>query len=97
MNIVYKICKPGEINVKDLEQFLIETDNHTIPPLSTLVNIKEYACKLAERATLFVAFDNFRMIGLSAVYVNKAPLFSFGTYLCVKKNIKMTWLVLNLL
>lgn len=85
MEVEYITYKPREIDVNLLEVFLREADKYAIPYLSTLVNIREYAEKLAERATLFVAQDNSRIVGLSAVYVNKAPDFSYGTYLCALK------------
>ena len=85
MEVDYKIYKPGEIEVKKLVNFLKEADNYIIPSLSTLVNIEEYAIKLKNYATLFAALDNSQIVGLSAVYVNKAPDFSFCTYLCSLK------------
>ena len=85
MEVIYKLFQPGEIDVNKLELFLTEADNYAIPPLSVLVNIREYALKLAEKATIFSALDNDRIVGISAVYVNKAPLFSYATYLCALK------------
>ena len=85
MEVYYKIFKPGEMEVNRLVDFLTEADNYAIPSLSTLVNIGDYAVKLAENATLFTALVDSRIVGLSAVYVNKAPLFSFCTYLCALK------------
>ena len=80
MGVNYKLFLPGEIDVKKLEIFLTEADNYAIPPLSVLVNIKDYAVKLAEKATIFAAIDKSRIVGVSAVYVNKAPMFSYATY-----------------
>lgn len=85
MEVDYKIYKPGEIEVNRLVEFLTEADNYARPSLSTLVNIEEYAIKLAKNATLFAALDSLQIVGLSAVYVNKAPDFSFCTYLCALK------------
>lgn len=85
MGVNYKLFLPGEIDVKKLEIFLTEADNYAIPPLSVLVNIKDYAVKLAEKATIFAAIDKSRIVGVSAVYVNKAPMFSYATYLCALK------------
>lgn len=85
MDVKFLLYKPGEIDVESLESFLKETDDYVIPSLSTLVNISDYAKKLAEKATMFVALDGFKIVGISATYVNKAPSFSYGTYLCVLK------------
>ena len=42
--------------------------------------------KICEHAVVFELFLDDALIGIGATYFNKAPSFSFGTYVCVKRE-----------
>lgn len=50
-------------------------DDQFTPPLSSRVNLKEYAAKLALNAERFEIFDGSRLVALVAMYINSEPAF----------------------
>lgn len=80
------IYQPGEYSENKLFQFLRETDDYFVPAMSVRVNLKEWAAKMCKYAVIFEYVLNGEIIGLGATYFNKAPSYSFGTYVCVKKE-----------
>ena len=57
-----------------------------MPQLSTRVNLKEYAQKIIEKATLFEAWHNDTLIGLIAIYTNPQDHTAFITNVSVVKE-----------
>jgi len=86
MKIEYSIYQPGTLDYHQFWEYLKEVDNLLIPPLSSRVNLAEYAEKVCNRAILFVAKNEQEWVGVEAVYFNKYPDFSFTTHLSVKKE-----------
>lgn len=85
-NIEYYIYEPNTVDYQEFLLFLRETDDLIIPPISSRVNLEEYAQKVAKNATMFVAKKGEEWIGVEAVYFKPYPDFSFSTYLCVKQE-----------
>lgn len=85
-NIEYYIYEPGTIDYKNFLSFLQETDDLIIPPISSRVDLEEYAQKVTKNATMFVAKKGEEWIGVEAVYFKPYPELSFSTYLCVKRE-----------
>lgn len=81
-----KIYKPNEYNQNKLHKFLEETDDYFIPALSVRVDLNDWAKKLCEYATIFEVEIDQVLIGIGALYFNKAPEYSYGTFVCVKKE-----------
>ena len=84
--IEYYIFQPGTIDSQEFHNYLKEVDNLLIPPLSSRVNLAEYAKKVTSKAVMFVAKDGADWVGVEAVYFNEYPEFSFTTHLSVKKE-----------
>ncbi|MEJ6518163.1 GNAT family N-acetyltransferase [Shewanella bicestrii] len=59
-----------EINPSLIKELLEKVDNEFQPRLSSKVNLTEYACKLNDKAVLFVELDKEILIGLCAVYMS---------------------------
>jgi ribosomal protein S18 acetylase RimI-like enzyme len=55
---------------REIAAHLAECDADFVPPLSSRLNVDEYAWKLARRATRFEAWDGDRLVGLVAAYCN---------------------------
>ena len=84
MNTKVIIKLPKEENLDDLCKFLQRVDELFNPTLSSQHNLRFFAEKLQNNATLFeIKSDNGDIIALNAVYVNKAPDKSFATILAV--------------
>jgi len=69
---------PGEVEIvinrataADIESHLLNCDTRFNPPLSSRVNINDYAVKLAEKAVTFGAYIGGDLVALVAVYINK--------------------------
>ena len=82
-NIDYFVFQPGTVDSNDFLHFLKETDDLTMPCLSSRVNIKEYAKKVVDNAVMFIAKKGDDWIGVEAVYFNEYPNFSYNTILRV--------------
>lgn len=54
----------------EIAEHLLRCDANFVPPLSGRVDIKEYAQKIASKATRFEAWSNGMMVGLVAAYCN---------------------------
>lgn len=91
--IEYFKFEPEEADVQELYDFLKEVDGYFQPPISTKIDLKSYAEKMANHATNFVARDNGQTIGFSSTYIHKAPELSFGTFVCVKKEYQKDGLI----
>lgn len=84
--IEYAIYQPGSLDYHQFCDYLKEVDNLLIPPLSSRVDLAEYAERVCNRAILFVAKDGEEWVGVEAVYFNEYPEYSFTTHLSVKKE-----------
>lgn len=84
INIEYNTHEPGTMDEKELLTFLEETEKMVVPPLGSLVNLEEYAHKLAEKAVIFAARDEGVLVGISALYFNKAPEYSYSSFTMVR-------------
>ena len=84
--IEYFVYQPGTIDRQVFYDYLKEVDDLLIPPLSSRVDLAEYAEKVTSKAVMFVAKDGFDWVGVEAVYFNEYPEFSFTTHLSVKKE-----------
>ncbi len=80
------IYQPHEYDDEKMYLFLKETDDYFIPALSARVNLKEWAKKISSNAVVFELVVDNSIIGIGATYYNDAPAFSFGTFVCVKKE-----------
>lgn len=59
---------PGFKDIKGLEEFLYKVDKLFPVPLSQKQNLHDFAVKLAEKATLFVEYENDKIIAAVAGY-----------------------------
>lgn len=84
--IEYNVNEPNTLDVNEVFSFLKETDELIVPALSTLVNLYEYANKITSKAVVFTARDDGQLIGLSAIYFNRKPDYSYSTYTMVKRE-----------
>lgn len=91
--IVYSVNEPNTLSAEELYAFLKETDGLLRPSLSSRVDLWEYAMKITEKAVIFTARDEGRLIGLTAIYFNKAPEYSYSTYNMVKREYQLTEMV----
>lgn len=91
--ISYQINEPETLDYQEVLAFLKETDQLVVPSLSTLVNLEEYSHKITSKAVIFTARDNEKIIGLSAIYFNKAPGFSYSTMMMVKREYQLQEMV----
>ena len=67
INIKYSIDKA---TVEDLSSFFKESDELFDPPLRTFVDIEAYALKIRTLARTFEAWNNDKLIGYVAAYLN---------------------------
>lgn len=79
----FELYKPSEGNQEAIERFIINSDGWFLPKLSLQTNVSEYASKLYNFGTKYICFDSDEIIGCCIAYINKAPYFSFGSYLIV--------------
>ncbi|MBR1514725.1 MAG: hypothetical protein IJ622_10605 [Bacteroidales bacterium] len=91
--IEYAINEPNTLEVKEILSFLRETDGLVIPVMSTLVDLDEYAKKITSKAVIFTARDKGQLIGLTAIYFNRAPEYSYSTYTMVKREYQLVEMV----
>ena len=91
--IDYAVNEPNTMSVDEVLAFLEETDDLVIPTLSTLVDLEEYAEKITTKAVIFTARDFGRIIGLTAIYFNKAPGYSYSTFTMVKREYQLVEMV----
>lgn len=84
--IEYYVYQPGTVEREEFLNYLKEVDDLLIPPLSSRVNLAEYADKVTSKAVMFVAKDGSEWVGVEAVYFNEFPDYSFTTHLSVKKE-----------
>lgn len=91
--IDYAVNEPNTLDANEVLAFLKETDELVTPALSTLVDLEEYAKKITSKAVIFTARDEGRLIGLTAIYFNKAPGYSYSTYNMVKREYQLTEMV----
>lgn len=91
--IEYLVNEPNTLDVKEVLRFLKETDSLVKPSLSTLVDLEEYSKKIVSKAVIFTARDNGELIGLTAIYFNKAPEYSYSTYTVVKREYQIVEMV----
>lgn len=91
--IDYAINEPNTLEVKEIFSFLEETDKLIVPALSELVDLYEYAQKITSKAVIFTARDTGCLIGLTAIYFNKAPAYSYSTYTMVKRKYQLVEMV----
>lgn len=83
MKFEYNMKLPGIEEVEKIHEFLIATDDLSIPPLSHRLDLLDFAMKLQEKATLFEYWSEGRLVALNAVYINKTPVDSYATSLAV--------------
>ena len=91
--IEYQINEPGTLEVQEVLSFLKETDGLVIPSLSSLVILDDYANKITSKAVIFTARDTGRLVGLTAIYFNKAPEYSYSTYTMVRREYQLVEMV----
>ena len=91
--IEYDVNEPNTLDVNEIFTFLKETDDLIVPALSTLVNLNEYANKITSKAVIFTARDERHLIGLTAIYFNRAPEYSYSTYTMVKREYQLVEMV----
>ena len=91
--IDYAVNEPNTLDANEVFAFLKETDGLVTPALSTLVNLDAYSKKITSKAVIFTARDEGRLIGLTAIYFNKAPEYSYSTYTMVKREYQLVEMV----
>lgn len=91
--IEYAVNEPNTLDVEEVLSFLKETDHLVIPALSVLVNLEDHAKKLTSKAVVFTARDSGCLVGMTAIYFNKAPGYSYSTYNMVKREYQLTEMV----
>ena len=91
--IIYQVNEPQTLDEQEILVFLKETDELLTPKLSSLVELEEYAKKITSKAVIFTARDAGRLVGLTAIYFNKAPECSYSTYNMVKREYQLTEMV----
>jgi ribosomal protein S18 acetylase RimI-like enzyme len=60
----------NQLASSEISRYLLENDNTFVPPLSTRLQIDNYAIKLAKYAVHFCVFINKRLVGYSGCYFN---------------------------
>lgn len=91
--INYHINEPQTLDSQEILSFLRETDDLLIPRLSVIVVLEDYAKKITDKAVIFTARDDGKLIGFTAIYFNKAPDFSFSTYTIVRREYQQVGMV----
>jgi N-acetylglutamate synthase-like GNAT family acetyltransferase len=79
-NISFKI---NSSTAEDIKKHLEECSIHFAPALDTYVNIEEYANKIYNKAVRFEAFNDSKLIGLIAMYVDLNKKIGFITNVSV--------------
>lgn len=75
----------SKLSFEQVHKFLIETDNEFATPLSSKVNIEEYAKKLSDFSHFAYCTDDDNIIGMISCYVNNPPL-GYISNVCVKSE-----------
>lgn len=83
MSTSFEILTPGNGDKETFVDFITQSDAWFTPPLSTQTDITVYANKLYTNGVKFICHNEDGIIGACVAYINKAPDFSFGTYLVV--------------
>lgn len=91
--ITYHINEPKTLDSQEILSFLRETDELLTPRLSVLVVLEDYVKKITDKAVIFTARDDDKLIGFTAIYFNKAPDFSFSTYTIVRREYQLVGMV----
>ena len=91
--IDYAVNEPNTLPFGEVLSFLKETDNLAKPALSSLVDLEEYAKKITSKAVIFTARDAGNIVGLTAIYFNKAPDYSYSTHNVVKREYQLVEMV----
>lgn len=91
--IEYNVNEPNTLDVNEVLSFLKETDDLVIPSMSSLCDLDEYAHKITSKAVIFTAREESKLIGLTAIYFNRAPEYSYSTYTMVKREYQLVEMV----
>lgn len=91
--IDYAVNELNTLPFGEVLSFLKETDNLVKPALSSLVDLEEYAKKITSKAVIFTARDAGNIVGLTAIYFNKAPGYSYSTHNVVKREYQLVEMV----
>ena len=84
--------------ISELESLIKEIDADFDPPLSSSVNLANYAKKMYENATIFSVHEGGKLVALMAVYSNDVNRqAAFGTMLAVAKSHRVYGLGPNLI
>ena len=75
----------GKLSYEEVRRFLIETDSEFLIPLSTSVDINEYARKLSSFSDFSICRDSGSIIGMISCYTNQPPM-GYISNVCVKKQ-----------
>ncbi|MBN1294979.1 MAG: hypothetical protein JXB48_24295, partial [Candidatus Latescibacteria bacterium] len=59
-----------EYTIDDILEFITKLDDDFIPPLSSRVNLNDYAQKIIEKAYCIVGIENNKIIALISFYMN---------------------------
>src|SRR6056297_1031271 len=83
--IKYTTQTEKEYNKSDVLELIEKLDRHFVPPLSSRVNLEEYANKLDKFASMILAFsESGKLIGMIAFYNNnQSDKIAYITYLGV--------------
>lgn len=73
------------LDLKKVESILEEYNGILIPPLTSFVNLAEYAKKVAEYATLVCVYEAGILVGYCAVYVNNKE-YAYITSIAVQEE-----------
>ncbi len=80
MNFVF-----GNLAFEEVKRFLIETDSEFLTPLSSKVNLDEYAKKLSDYSSFAYCIDEKEIIGMISCYTNQPPT-GYISNVCIKSN-----------
>ena len=75
----------SKLSFEQVHKFLYETDKEFATPLSSKVNIDEYAKKLSEFSHFAYCMDDDNIIGMISCYANNPPL-GYISNVCVKSE-----------
>jgi len=75
----------SRLSFEQVYQFLLETDKEFATPLSSKVNIEEYAKKLSDFSHFAYCIDENKIIGMISCYINNPPL-GYISNVCVKSS-----------
>lgn len=75
----------GRLSFEEVMNFLQETDFEYPIPLSTRVNIEDYAKKLSDLSDFSICKDGNVIVGMISCYTNQPPL-GYISNVCIKKD-----------